>query len=231
MTTLPRDISVIIPVYNRRTMVVEAIESVMDQKGFNLEILVVDDGSTDGSDEAVDSLVKQGYPVTLQVHELNRGVSAARNTALAAATMPLIGFLDSDDLLQPGAYGSLWQLLADDLSRDIAQGCRLDVPVDSSAASGYAHAQTLPPDAIWLSGLLMKSTVAIAAGAFDESLRSGEDIAWFAHIPDVTRRLSVCQDVTIHRRIGHDNLSADVDALRRNRLAWIRERLNRADPL
>lgn len=108
---LSREISVVIPVYNRASLVVEAIESVLSQPGFTWQIVVVDDGSTDDSSAAVQELVTAGKPVTLIRHENNRGVSAARNTALRLASKPLVGFLDSDDLMTTGSYEALWQIL------------------------------------------------------------------------------------------------------------------------
>ncbi|NDE90898.1 MAG: glycosyltransferase family 2 protein [Alphaproteobacteria bacterium] len=96
-------ISVIIPVYNRPTSVIEAIESVSSQHHNDLEIIVVDDGSNDDGltrlaiEKAFDHCNHKGREFRLIAHQTNKGVSAARNTGIQAATGEFIALLDSDD--------------------------------------------------------------------------------------------------------------------------------------
>ena len=87
-------VSVVIPTFNRAQKVVRAISSVLSQTFTDVEIIVVDDGSTDGTKKEVaqfDDLV------TYVAHSSNLGVSAARNTGIKGSGAPLIAFLDSDD--------------------------------------------------------------------------------------------------------------------------------------
>lgn len=84
--------SVIIPTYNREAVLARAIESVLSQSFQNFELIVVDDGSTDGTTE----LLKQ-YPRINYIKTTNQGVSAARNRGISMATGEWICFLDSDD--------------------------------------------------------------------------------------------------------------------------------------
>jgi len=88
-------ISVVIPVFNRRHEVLRAIASVLRQERQADEILVVDDGSTDGSAAAVAGLNEPR--IKLLRHDTNRGAAAARNTGIAAARGAWVAFLDSDD--------------------------------------------------------------------------------------------------------------------------------------
>lgn len=93
-------ISVILPVHNRADVLVRAIQSVLDQRLSAFELIVVDDGSTDGS-----AAVAQSFDdARIRLVELgtNRGGNAARNAGLRAAAAPLIAFLDSDDTYLPG---------------------------------------------------------------------------------------------------------------------------------
>jgi len=89
----PVDVSVIIPTYNRAGLVVEAIESVLRQTAPPREIIVVDDGSTDGTPDALASFGDR----IVAVRQENQGVGGARNRALAMATGRYLAFLDSDD--------------------------------------------------------------------------------------------------------------------------------------
>ena len=90
-------VSVVIPVYNGDRYLAEAITSVLDQTYKNFELIVVDDGSTDGSAEIAKSY-KQAVLYTFQP---NGGLSKARNTGLALARGKYIAFLDHDDLWLP----------------------------------------------------------------------------------------------------------------------------------
>lgn len=89
-------VSVIIPVYNVRPFLEEALDSVLNQSYANLEILVIDDGSTDGSGETCDAYAKRDGRVRV-IHQENRGLSAARNAGLERMTGEMVAFLDPDD--------------------------------------------------------------------------------------------------------------------------------------
>lgn len=96
-------ISVIIPTYNRASLVTRAIESVLAQEGASLEILVVDDGSTDNT-EAM--LAQYGNAIRV-IRQDNGGVEKARNRGVELAEGEFVWFLDSDDQLLPGALEAL----------------------------------------------------------------------------------------------------------------------------
>lgn len=106
LTTGEPFFSIVIPAYNRAGLVGRAIESCLGQDWRDFEVIVVDDGSTDGTSEAV-----QRYDdprVRLVAHEVNRGACPARNTGVDAALGEWIVFLDSDDELLPGALRTAW---------------------------------------------------------------------------------------------------------------------------
>src|SRR4051812_26873537 len=90
-------VSVIIPTYNRANVVSEAVESVLNQTYSKVELIVVDDGSTD---DTLEKLRRFGNTITVITQE-NAGPSAARNAGIANARGDLIAFLDSDDLWLP----------------------------------------------------------------------------------------------------------------------------------
>ena len=93
-------VSVIIPVYNVVHYLREAIDSVINQTYKNLEIIIIDDGSTDGSSGVCDQYLSD--PRITVIHQENRGLSGARNTGLSAITGEYVAFLDSDDAFYPG---------------------------------------------------------------------------------------------------------------------------------
>lgn len=103
-TTLQEDIgplvSVIVPVYNVRPYIAEALDSLVAQTYGRLEILLVDDGSTDGSGEDCDRYASRDARFRV-IHQENRGLSAARNTGLDRMTGDIVAFMDPDDAFHP----------------------------------------------------------------------------------------------------------------------------------
>ena len=93
-------VTIIIPVFNVYPYLSEAIDSVLQQTYDNLEILIIDDGSTDGSEFLCDEYARRDSRIHV-VHQENKGLSAARNIGLDMATGAMIAFLDSDDAYHP----------------------------------------------------------------------------------------------------------------------------------
>ena len=104
--TKQEQISVIIPVYNVAPYLDQCLESVCGQTYRNLEILLIDDGSTDESGAICDMWAEKDARIRV-IHKENGGVSSARNEGLKAATGTLIGFVDSDDWIEPEMYEKL----------------------------------------------------------------------------------------------------------------------------
>jgi glycosyltransferase involved in cell wall biosynthesis len=86
-------ISVIIPIYNGERFLAETIRSVLDQTYAPIEVIAVDDGSTDGS-----AAIVRSFPDVKYIHQSNQGVAAARNTGVKAAQGDFLAFIDQDDL-------------------------------------------------------------------------------------------------------------------------------------
>ncbi|WP_292521845.1 glycosyltransferase family 2 protein [Methanoculleus sp.] len=98
-------VSVVIPLYNKRPHIARAVTSVFAQTVRDVEVIVVDDGSTDGGAEVV-----RGFDRVRLIRQENRGVSAARNRGIAAARGELVAFLDADDEWMPGHLEALVRL-------------------------------------------------------------------------------------------------------------------------
>ena len=103
-------ISIIIPVYNVRPYLGEALDSVLGQRYGNLEIIVIDDGSTDGSGAICDDYAARDPRVTV-LHQANRGLSAARNMGLDRMTGAAVAFLDPDDAYDPRYVETMWRAM------------------------------------------------------------------------------------------------------------------------
>ena len=103
-------ISVIVPIYNVEEYLPACIESILNQTYKDLEILLIDDGSTDNSGKICDKYVKQDNRC-IAIHQLNKGLSGARNTGLDHATGEYISFIDGDDYIHPQMFEILYEAL------------------------------------------------------------------------------------------------------------------------
>lgn len=173
-------VSVIIPTYNYAMFILEAVESALSQTYKDIEIIVVDDGSTDNTKEILGDYIKSGK--ISYVYQENRGLSAARNTGLKVAKGRYIKFLDSDDFLYPEEIAKqVDQIKTNDNFFSISDHCRL-----TSDGSLVTH-KFYPPDdphqlAIFFEtnqapvhAYLTPKTLIDKAGGFDETLKACED--------------------------------------------------------
>lgn len=102
-------LSIIIPIYNVAEYLDNTVRSVLAQTFQDFELILVDDGSTDGSGDICDRFAQADSRIRV-IHQKNAGVSAARNTGLDAAQGEFIGWVDSDDLIEPDMYAHLLAL-------------------------------------------------------------------------------------------------------------------------
>ncbi len=103
-------ISVIIPVYNVERYIRRCLDSVLAQEGVSLEVILVDDGSTDSSGAICEEYAKKDGRIRV-LHQKNGGLSSARNAGLAVAGGEYVGFVDSDDWIAKDMYAYLLRLI------------------------------------------------------------------------------------------------------------------------
>jgi glycosyltransferase involved in cell wall biosynthesis len=182
-------VSVIIPTYNRAAWVQEAAASVLAQTFRDFELLVVDDGSTDDTFEALAAVDGQ---LDLLRLEQRQGVSAARNRGAAAARGEWLAFLDSDDLWLPQKLSRQMHYLKSHPDCAICQteeiwirnGVRVNPPKTHRKAGGDIFLQSLGRCMVSPSAVVLRRQLFEDLGGFDESLPAAEDydlwlrVAW-----------------------------------------------------
>jgi glycosyltransferase involved in cell wall biosynthesis len=174
-------VSVIIPTHNRKALLLRAVHCVIGQRDVDVELIVVDDGSSDGSAEAVRE--RFGSRVTLVRHEEPTGVSTARNDGIMRASGEWIAFLDDDDVWAPDKLtsqmaelersGRLWVysgMVATDVDLNILHGVRPDPP--EVIADEILVRNRLPSGP---SNVVVRRTALDEVGLFDRSLRYNAD--------------------------------------------------------
>jgi glycosyltransferase involved in cell wall biosynthesis len=195
-------VSVVVPVYNRERYLAEALESVVAQDYRPLELVVVDDGSTDGS-----STVAARMPHVRLVSGEHRGVAAARNLGLRAASGAYIAFVDSDDVWLPGKLELQMRYLSD--HPDVQGVLGVYETMLEAGIERPAWVREAPDDRpVILVSILARVEVFDVVGTFDESYVTGEDTDWMARARDAGVVIDVLPDVVFRRRVHADNLTA-----------------------
>jgi glycosyltransferase involved in cell wall biosynthesis len=218
-------VSVIIPVYNCELYLREAVESVLAQTSSRLEIIVVDDSSTDGSANVARSFGE----CVRYVRQEHGGIGAARNRGVVMARGELLAFLDADDIwmpdkleLQLGAlrfrnapdmvFGQVEQFVSPELDEDEQR--KLHCP--SETAAGY-H-----PGA-----MLIRRCSFMAVGQFAVNLQVGEFIDWYARAVDKGLTGAVLPDTVLRRRIHLANTTIRQRAAQTDYLKVLKASLDR----
>ncbi len=173
-------VSIIIPTFNRALKVARAISSALYQTFTDYEIIVVDDGSNDGT---ADSLSQFRHHIKYLPHPKNRGVSAARNTGIKASSAPLIAFLDSDDYWLPEKLSAQMEFFSQNRQAVACQteeiwirkGVRVNPRNKHLKSSGNIFGLSLKLCLVSPSAVMVKRSLLKEVGLFDEDLPACED--------------------------------------------------------
>ncbi len=210
-------ISVIIPAYNRKSFIEEAIRSVKSQNYKNLEVLVVDDGSTDGTYEILKKYHAEGS-IRLFHHpgRLNRGQSRSINLGLEKAKGEYVAILDSDDMFAPNKLVEQAAILI--MNPDIGMVYGQGHAIDASGnflfeIPGHSHEETGDPNRLLLDcymalpgGSLIRKSVFDDVGYFEESFRAGQDHDMALRIMEKTKTVYLPKLAFYYRKHG-DSIS------------------------
>lgn len=174
-------VSIIIPVFNTREFLHTCLDSVLGQTLRDIEVICVDDGSTDGSTDILREIAARDARVRLIFHAENKGVSAARNAGLAIATGVYVGFVDSDDTVCETYFASLYESCRANKA-DMAKGIYFseDAAVHAAqlaynekvAADKYAFTINFTT-AVYRREMLVKHNI-----AFPEDTKNCEDVVF-----------------------------------------------------
>lgn len=196
-------VSIVLPVHNAAAFIGEALASIYAQEGLALEVIVVDDGSTDGSL----ALAQSGFPAVRGIRQANAGIGAARNRGVEAARGEYLAFLDADDRWPAGR---LTRLLAAHAALESPGGVFGHVrhffcPSLDEAARGRLRCPPGTAPAYFAGAMLIRLDDFRRIGPFEEDLQVGEFISWFARARDRGLAHEMIEDVVLERRIHDSN--------------------------
>lgn len=226
-------VSAIIPTFNRAQSLEKAVASVLDQSYANIEIIVVDDGSTDGSAE----MIRDQFSSRVRILRLprNRGVSYARNRGIELSRGSFIAFLDSDDLWEPEKTARQLAFMRGDPDILISQsdeiwfrhGRRVNPCKHHKKPSGFIFAESLPLCAVSPSAVMMRRRFFAQVGLFDEDLPACEDYDLWLRAA-CRYPISLLSENLVVKYGGHkDQLSRTIPALDRYRIISLLKILSR----
>jgi glycosyltransferase involved in cell wall biosynthesis len=222
----PAKVSVIVPVFNGERYLGEALDSLKCEQAPQLEIIVVDDGSTDGSTRIVEALARHDPRISLIASE-HGGVSAARNIGVRAASAAYITFLDSDDICPPGRIARQLRKLTSNPEAAAIIGETIwfeALTADLEPVPGTRHARVL---CVHLHSALFARSTFDNYGLFDETLEQSEDLDFFLRLAEANAVLLFEDEVaSLYRR--HDgNLTLNLHDLRKQMLAALHRSIAR----
>ena len=196
-------VSVIIPVYNCEKYVAEAIESALTQTYHFIEIIVVNDGSTDGT-----MLVLRSFGDQIKViDQVNGGVAKARNAGLAAAEGEYIAFLDADDVWLPGKVSAqvrsldanpdvgacyvAWHVWSTDIDGIFRRPEPIIEYVDpihiNIVKSGFIYGRLIFDCEMLTTTVMIRSSIVRKIGKFNNDLKCGEDYDYWLRLSQITK--------------------------------------------
>ena len=208
-------VSVVMPIYNSSAFVRQALDSVVGQTFRDLEVVCVDDGSTDGSADIVAEYASRDGRVRL-VRQGNAGAGAARNAGTLLATGTYVHYLDSDDWLEPDAYERIvgkmeasgvdvcmfQKITYDNVTGESEPSCRAfrtdDYVTDfDSYPSFFIHNAVVP----W--NKLVRREVIVGNGLRFDEIPCANDRSFYFALVRCARSIMVCRDQLIHYRVNN----------------------------
>ena len=216
-------VSVVIPVFNGEAFLREAVESVLAQEYSPIEIIIVDDGSTDGTATVARSL----SDAVRYLHQTNKGPAAARNRGIEHAQGSLIAFADADDLWPEAKLEQQLPYL-NDPTIDIVMG-RIQQVRLSQTVNGETQSEEFaePAFSVNLGSAVIRKSVFERVGLFDETMRYSEDVDWFMRAREAGAAIVTIDAVTLLYRQHEQNMTKGKSTSELNVLKALKRSLDR----
>ncbi|MBC7489142.1 MAG: glycosyltransferase family 2 protein [Glaciimonas sp.] len=215
-------VSIIMPVYNGEAYIQVAVQSVLDQTYENWELIIVDDGSTDGTAKFLDSLTDFRIK---RINQPNRGVSAARNAALSIVQGEFITLLDADDKLPPLSITLRTKFLLKNPEVDIVDGVihfldkdlRNEFRRHIPSFRGLLFKRLLRlDDKVFALATYMFRTSLLKHFRFDETMTHSEDLMFFISLSSIQSiQIGYVNDSVYLYRKGHISAMSNMDGFER----------------
>ncbi len=197
-------VSIIIPVYNGERFLTDAIQSVLVQTYRPMEIIVVDDGSTDKS-----AMIAKSFPKVHYTYQLHQGLASALNHGVKIASGAFLSFLDADDMWIGEKLSAQMSIMDQNPEIDIVFGhhCRFYSSETGRLAEEKINPMDKPLPGYFKGTALIRRESFWRVGLFDTSLKLGDFIDWFSRANEQSLKIIMLPQVVLIRRVHRDNTS------------------------
>ncbi len=226
MPVLNSLVSVIMPVYNGEKYLEEAIHSVLCQSYPNIELIIVDDGSSDGTHQVIKKFTKQ-YTNIYYIYQVNQGPASARNTGICHSQGEIISFLDADDVWATNKLACQLTYLHDNPDVEVVLGLTQFI---QSLKISYSEDSSLISDTKYflnLGSAIFKKSVFTKIGLLDVNLIYSEDIDFFNRIREASILILKHQDIVLKYRQHLSNMTKNQSINNLNILKVMKSSLDR----
>jgi len=215
-------VSVIIPVFNGEKYLAEAIESALSQEYRPIELIIVDDGSTDRTSE-----IAQAYPRARYIFQANQTVAVARNTGIAVALGDIVTFLDHDDILLPDSLSKRVEHFIQNPHTQCLIAKHRSFYDQGAKKPEWARENEFDEDHFGFSFFIARKAFLEQVGGFDPKYNMVENTELFFRAKDMGYQIDKYPEVVVLRRIHTSNASRDVKTARMNLLNLARASIER----
>lgn len=196
-------ISVVIPVYNGEKYISEALRSVLAQEYEPVEIIVVNDGSTDRTSQCLEKFDEK----LIVIDQENCGPSVARNHGIEAASGEYITFIDSDDIWMPHKVEFHLDHFKKFADLEISLGLSAKLPFESVQDINSNTAEQSSFLHLVMGATMIKKSVFKEVGLFDEELLFGEDTDWFLRARERQKKIAISRKLLLLYREHDDSIT------------------------
>lgn len=195
-------ISVIVATYQRANYLRTTLESIFDQTYGDLEVIVIDDGSTDNTQAVVESFAECRY-----FYQENRGVSHAKNLGVQYADGEYVSFLDSDDYWHPEKLGRQIDFFADNPETELlfSHAVQFITEEISEEDKSKLYCPSTPVPAQVSSTLLTLKETFNKVGGFNQDLAVSVEVDWYLRAKSLGLKIEILPDVLLYRRVHPNN--------------------------
>lgn len=215
-------VSVIIPVYQVSNYVERCLKSVMSQTYTNIECIIVDDATKDDSIERCEKVIAEyndnhnngeGFKFKILHHEVNKGLSAARNTGIDAARGEYIYFLDGDDVITPDCIEKLVAIAKEDESIEMVQGSHVRINKGKEELFDSENIRIARNNEVrnkflnWRNinycawNKLLKRSFIVENGLYFREGVTHEELLWTFYLIKYLKSAWLCKDITYHYKL------------------------------
>jgi len=216
--------SVIVPVYNGERYLDAAIKSIFNQDYQPIEVIVVDDGSTDNSAD-----IARAYKEIQYIYQPNQGPSAARNTGIAVAQAEFIAFLDADDIWMPSKLSLQVSYLCNHPEVGFVVANRRMSIEEGVKKPPWYREHLFEQDRVCFgpSAVVVRRSVFEKVGLYNPSFRYGESAEWLTRAKDAGIHSAILPETLLVLRVHDRNLTYHLDEMRSNILHALKASVDR----